>query len=407
MTRQPTWAAWIALAAAASEALCARAQEADAAAAQVLGAEIEELRRALAARDQVIRNLISRIEQLERAVGAADLAQAVPATPAEPAAGASTAPVEAPSSPPGAAAPAPELAADDQQLIRAAFERTLIERGGLLLPAGTFELEPTLTYAHSSAESLVIDGFTIFPVLVVGDIFSERRQRSTTTMALTARFGLPWKSQLELRVPFLYEDISRVTGDGEEIKAHDSGRGDIELAWSRDLPRPFGRGPQWLGSLRWKAATAQDPFGLDAEEELPFGSGFETLSASLTGVTVLDPVVFFGTLSYTEAIGDYKGDARINPGDTWGLQFGMAIALNLETSMSVIFDQSSTERTQLDGVEVPGTYINAGTLSIGVTRSLPSGRSIGTNLVIGLSEDSPDLQVGFAVPFRPGSSARD
>jgi hypothetical protein len=85
----------------------------------------------------------------------------------------------------------------------------------------------------------------------------------------------------------------------------------------------------------------------------------------------------------------------------------MAIALNLETSMSVIFDQSSTERTQLDGVEVPGTYINAGTLSIGVTRSLPSGRSIGTNLVIGLSEDSPDLQVGFAVPFRPGSSARD
>jgi hypothetical protein len=379
------------------------AQPTDSAAAPGLGAEIEELRRALAVRDQVIRNLITRIEQLERTIGGPASAGAATA-PAVPVAASAPGASEASAAPAAGGEPGPALAADDQQLIRAAFERTLIERGGLLLPPGTFELEPSLTYSHSSAESLVIDGFTIFPVLVVGDIFSERRQRSTTTMALTTRFGLPWQSQLELRVPLIYEDISRVTGDGEEIKVHDHGHGDLELAWSRDLPRFFGRGPQWLGSLRWKAATAQDPFGPDAEEELPFGSGFETISASLTGVSVLDPVVFFGTLSYTEAVGDHKGGFRINPGDTTGLQFGMAIALNLETSVSVIFDQSSTERTTLDGVDVPGTYVNAGTLSIGATRSLPSGRSIGTNLVIGLSEDSPDLQVGFAMPFRP---ARD
>lgn len=342
---------------------------------------IEELRRALGVRDQVIRNLITRIEHLERSVQESSAQAAPPAAP-EP------------------AAPAPVPSIEDQQLIRAAFERTLIDRGGLLLPRWTFEVEPSTSYAHSSSESLVIDGFTIFPVLVVGDIFSERVRRNTLTTSLTARLGLPWRSQLEVRAPYIYEDSSRLTGDGEELKLSDHGVGDLEIALSRDLPRFFGRGPQLLGSLRWKMVTARDPFGLDDDEQIPFGSGFHTLTASVTGVSVLDPVVFFGTVSYTEALAARKGELAIDPGERIGLQLGMALSLNLETSLSFAFEQSFTSRTRLEGVEVPGTYVNTGTVSIGMSRSLPSGRAFDTNLAIGLSEDSPDLQLGFSMPFR-------
>lgn len=342
---------------------------------------IEELRRALGVRDQVIRNLITRIEHLERSVQESSAQAAPPAAP-EP------------------AAPAPVPSIEDQQLIRAAFERTLIDRGGLLLPRWTFEVEPSTSYAHSSSESLVIDGFTIFPVLVVGDIFSERVRRNTLTTSLTARLGLPWRSQLEVRAPYIYEDSSRLTGDGEELKLSDHGVGDLEIALSRDLPRFFGRGPQLLGSLRWKMVTARDPFGLDEDEQIPFGSGFHTLTASVTGVSVLDPVVFFGTVSYTEALAARKGELAIDPGERIGLQLGMALSLNLETSLSFAFEQSFTSRTRLEGVEVPGTYVNTGTVSIGMSRSLPSGRAFDTNLAIGLSEDSPDLQLGFSMPFR-------
>jgi len=350
--------------------------------------QIEELRRAIGVRDQVIRNLITRIENLERSMsGAGDRpaeadAPATVAVSATPATRASTPTVE------------------DQQLIRAAFERTLIDRGGLLLPPWTFELEPATSYAHSSSEDLVIDGFTIFPVLIVGDIFSERVQRDTLTTSLTARLGLPWSSQLEVRASHVYEDVSRLGGDGQETKVSDQGYGDIEIGLSRDLPQFFDGGPQLLASLRWKMATARDPFELDDKRQLAFGSGFETLTASLTGVSVLDPVVFFGTLSYTEAFGARKGGQRIEPGDRIGLQLGMALALNLETSLSLAFEQSFSERTRLDGKEVPGTFVNTGTASIGMSRTLPSGRAFDANLGIGLSEDSPDLQLGFSMPFR-------
>lgn len=352
-------------------------------------AQLAELRRALAVRDQAIRNLIQRVQELELAVNELGVRALLPAAPPAPPAGQSA-----------AGQPAASAEAVDQQLINAAFERTLIERGGLLLPFGRFEIEPSLGYAHSSSENLVIDGFTIFPVLVVGDIYSERRRRNTYMTTLTARFGLPWKSQLELRLPFIYGDDNRLTGDGRELRVSDHGIGDLEIALSRDLPRLFGRGPMLLGALRWKLTTARDPFGLDPEQQLPFGSGFQSLTGSLTGVSVVDPVVFFGTLSFTQTFAARKGDNRIEPGKSAGLQMGMALSLNLETSMSMAFEQSFTRRTRLNGAALAGTYVSNGTFSIGVSRVFPGGRSFDTSVAIGLSEDSPDLQLGFSMPFR-------
>lgn len=347
---------------------------------------IEELSRALNVRDQVIRNLITRMEQLESAVNGM--------------AGRNTASTAAQDAQVAAAMPTSRSATQDQQLIRAAFERTLIDRGGLLLPSGAYEFEPTISYAHSSSENLVIDGFTIFPVLVVGDIVSERLRRDTMTASISARLGLPWKSQIEVRVPWILEDSSRFQGDGEEIRIRDQGVGDLEVALSRDLPRIFGRGPQLLGSLRWKATTARDPFGLDPEKQIPFGTGFQSLTASLTGVSVLDPAVFFSTLSYTHTYAATREGNRIAPGRRYGLQMGMALALNLETSLSLGFEQSFTRRTRFNYEAVPGSYVNTGTLSLGLSRAFANGRSFNTSLAVGMSEDSPDLQLAFSAPLR-------
>jgi hypothetical protein len=82
------------------------------------------------------------------------------------------------------------------------------------------------------------------------------------------------------------------------------------------------------------------------------------------------------------------------------LQFGTALALNLDTSINFAFGQQFTRRTEVAGLELPGSYVNTGTLSIGVSRVLASGRSLDGSLAIGLSEDSPDLQLMLSMPFR-------
>ena len=270
-----------------------------------------------------------------------------------------------------------------------------------MLPSGTFEVDTSVSYSHSSAEALTIDGFTIFPVLIVGDVVSERIQRDTMTAAATARLGLPWDMQAELRVPYIHDESSRVSGSGEETKLSRSGLGDVELALSRQLWSAADGGLDVLGTLRWKSATGDDAFG-SSSERLALGSGFNALSASLTAVSVLDPVVFFGGLSYTRTLAEEKSGLRIAPGDAFGLQFGTALALNLDTSINFAVAQQFSRRTEVNGHELPGSYVNTGTLSIGLSRVLMSGTSFDSSLIIGLSEDSPDLQLAFSMPFRAG-----
>ena len=348
---------------------------------------ITQLQQQLATRDQVIRNLIRRIEQLEQAVGTL-----------QPQATAAQEQAPAPAAQSGEGPSAAEL---DLNRLRTAFQRTLIDRGGLVLPSGTFEVDTSLSYSHSSAEALTIDGFTIFPVLIVGDVVSERIQRDTMTAAATARLGLPWDMQAELRVPYIRDESNRVSGSGEEKKLASSGLGDVELALSRQLWSSSSGGLDVLGTLRWKAATGDDAFGASTEQ-LALGSGFNALSASMTAVSVLDPVVFFGGLSYTRTLSDEKSGLRIAPGDAFGLQFGTALALNLDTSINFAVAQQFTRRTDVNGQELAGSYVNTGTLSIGLSRVLMSGTSFDSSLVIGLSEDSPDLQLAFSMPFRSG-----
>ncbi len=363
---------------------------------------IAELREQLAVRDQAIRNLVRRIEQLEGAVTQLHT-QAQLTSTTDSGLRPATHTVETSSS--QTMAPAAASADDtggveiDLSRLRTAFERTLLDRGGLVLPTGTLELDTSLAYSHSSSEALTIDGFTIFPVLVVGDIVSERVRRDTMIASATARLGLPWELQAELRVPYIREESSRLSGSGEEKKLSGSGLGDIELALSRQLWSSLNGGIDVLGTLRWKSTTGRDAFGLEPNQ-IPFGTGFDSFSASLTGVSVLDPVVFFGGLSYTKTLAEKKEGVSIEPGDSIGLQFGTALALNLDTSINFAFGQQFTRRTEVAGLELPGSYVNTGTLSIGVSRVLASGRSLDGSLAIGLSEDSPDLQLMFSMPFR-------
>ncbi len=388
-------------------------ETADAQTLRAVQAEVEALRQALGVRDQIIGDLLRRLEQLEAA--AADPAGA--ATPAP----ASTAPSSGATETPGGGQvsggaepeePAESVDAliaeaaeaeriEQERLIRAAFEQTLIDRGGLLLPQRAFELDGSLTYISSSSDRIVVDGFTILPVLVVGDIVNERIRTDIIHTTLTARYGLPRDWQLEVRAPFGYQRRSTVTAENEQQTVSNTGLGDMELAVSRQLLRGGGRRPDLLASLRWKTTTGDDPFSPEAgSRQLSLGSGFDSISAGLTAVHVVDPVVFFAGLSYTYNDPINIEGGRFKSGDTIGAQLGLAISLNLDTSVSFAFDQQYTSASKLDGSRLPGSSLVTGTFNVGASYAVTPDSTFDFGVRIGVTADSPDLQVSLGLPLR-------
>jgi hypothetical protein len=104
--------------------------------AETAAQKIERLQRQVDQRDQVIADLLRRMAAVEQQVAKptrpSPLAPAQPA-PAQPAADRPASPAEEAAEP-----------GDDPR----ALERTLVQRGGLLLPAGRFEIEPEFTYTY-------------------------------------------------------------------------------------------------------------------------------------------------------------------------------------------------------------------------------------------------------------------
>lgn len=304
-----------------------------------------------------------------------------------------------PAEPPAAAAELEVLPDDQNRLVRAAFQRRLLERGGLLLPSGALDVDLSLRYLTTSSDRIVIDGFTILPVLVVGDIVSERVRHDFTEVSATARLGLPWDMQASLRVPAAYQQRRVVTAENDETTAYDFDLGDVELEVSRQLHKSRGVWPDLLASVRWKTDTGANPLNAEAGD-LTLGSGYDALGGTLTAVSVSDPVVFFGGVSYTHNFAAGTDIGHYEPGYGYGFDAGLALALNLGSSLSFSYDHRVTTAGSLDGRTIPGSRSSAGVFTIGASLSATPSRTLDFSVGIGLTEDAPDVIVTTSLPLR-------
>jgi hypothetical protein len=293
-----------------------------------------------------------------------------------------------------------------------ALDQALVVRGGLLLPPGTLEIDNTTSYFSASSDHVTIDGFALLPILVVGDITSERVREDFLLPTFTARLGLPKRLQMDFTVPYGYALNRTVDALGNQTSASQFGIGDIQAGISRQLTFERGRMPDLLANLRFKSVTGANSYSL-ASSQTSLGSGFYAFQGNLTVAKSSDPVVFFGNLSYTENLaarhtipstdptnptGTEIGHFR--PGSSYGFQLGSILALNTETSMTLGWDQRFTRATQLNGTTLPGSYLVEGTLRLGTSYLYAPGRTIDLSFGVGLTPDTPNLQFSVGFPFR-------
>lgn len=323
---------------------------------------------------------------------------------------------QAETSPPQHVGKAPEPAKDSRppEIAR------IFEQPGVLSPRGKFTLEPSLQYSYSSNNRVALVGFAIIPSLVIGQIDVRSVNRSTFVGALTARYGLTNRFEVEARVPYVKRDDSTITrqlaqaSEGDSVfDSSGSGVGDVEIAARYQLNDGGGDQPYYIGGLRVKTRTGKDPFSVDVDPStnlttsLPTGSGFYGIQPSLTVIYPSDPAVFFGSLSYLwnikRDVNKTVGDATfgtVDPADAIGFNFGMGLALNEKASFSLGYDHSIIGKDKVNGdTATLAQTRQVGSLLVGYSYRLNHTTSFSLSLGAGLTSEAPDLQLTMRVPY--------
>lgn len=309
----------------------------------------------------------------------------------------------------------------------------IFEQTGVLTPRGKYVLEPSMQFGYSSSNRVALVGYTIIPALLIGLVDVREIKRNTFTAALTGRYGVTSRFELEARLPYVYRSDSTVsreifTGTAAENVFETSGKaiGDIELAARYQLNDGGADKPYYIASLRYKSRTGRDPFdvvtdcktrctgnttGTGLPLDLPTGSGFHSLQPSLTWLYPSDPAVLFGSFSYLHNFkrdnvsrkvldGEQEFIGTVAPGDVIGFNFGMGLALNEKTSFSIGYDHNSVGRTKQDDKTVAGSVrTQLATLLLGYSYRVTDKTSLSVSVGAGLTRDTPDVSLTFRLPM--------
>ena len=278
------------------------------------------------------------------------------------------------------------------------LERALIQRGGILLPKGKLQLEPSLTWAHFSSNRINIQGFNVLPVIVIGHISTETVKRDIFIQNNSIKYGLLHNLQGEIRIPLRLEhDRTTNTDFGTEKTQYKKGIGDIEMSLSRQIGWEHGFIPDLLATVSVKSNTGESIYD---DKAIGLGTGHWAVRGGLVAVKSSDPAVVFGAINYTLNMKrDITGIGEIDPGDSIGYSIGTAIALSYQTAINFSFDHSVSEKTLRNGGTVAGTFVNSASLKTGFTWAINEKRSVDFGVAVGLTTDAPDTSVTVSFPY--------
>jgi hypothetical protein len=310
----------------------------------------------------------------------------------------------------------------------------IFETPGVLTPRGKLVFEPSVQYGYSSSNRVALVGYTVIPALLIGLLDVREVKRNTTTGTATFRYGFDNRLELEAKIPYVYRSDSTVsrelfTGTAAERAFETSGKGigDIELGWRYQLNDGGVDTPYYIAGLRFKSRTGRDPFqvvtdcqtrcvgqnvtGTGLPLDLPTGSGFYSVQPSVTWLLPSDPAIFFGGFSYTKNFkrgnvyrtvlnGGKELLGTVEPGDVFGFNFGMGLALNERASFSIGYDHNSVGRMHQNGLVIPGSVrVQLGTLLLGYSYRLKNNRTLSVSVGAGLTRDTPDVTLMVRMPF--------
>jgi hypothetical protein len=349
------------------------------------------------------------------APGGAQTAQAAsPAPPAAP----SAAPISGPS---------PQQQ-EEQRVLQTAHE--LSSTGGVLTPEGDLVVDPSIEYDYWNQNEVNVSGFSIVPGITFGNINIQRVQANYETTAVTLRYGVTNRLEMNLKVPIVYATGSTTTqplGPNAQIFSPGASAfniGDIQLGASYQINSGNDGWPIFLGNLLFKTTTGTSPFSVPIittndpngtllagiQKTLPTGTGFYTLEPNVTMLLPTSPAVLFANILYgvnfsrhveiANISGAAPTPATIGPGNYLSGTFGLGFAVNDQTSMTFSYQQEHVWPTTENGTEIGGSSYDFGTFNFGLGFAITKNINVNLGAGIGVGPNNPVAKILFEVPIR-------
>jgi hypothetical protein len=307
---------------------------------------------------------------------------------------------------------------------------TLANSGGILTPKGQFIIDPSLEYDYWAQNQLALNGFTIIPGITFGNIFIDRIEQSFLTAAVTGRYGITDRLEVNVKLPYVvaYGTTSTQNVGPDAISlspsSHAAHIGDIQLGASYQFNSGDNGWPVFVGNLLFKTVTGQSPYEVPIytvddpngaflagiPKKLPTGTGFYSLEPSLTVFYATAPGVLFGNIQYTENFarnfdvpnpgGGPAVSENLQPGNALAATLGLGFALNDKASMTFSYEQEYVFGSSVNDHKLGGSAYSFGTFNFGLGYTVSARTSVNFGVGIGAGPNAPAAKILIEVPMR-------
>ena len=319
------------------------------------------------------------------------------------------------------------------QPVRTEAENAVVQREHAPLFDRKLTLDWGISDTYYDRRQLQLSGFLALDAIFLGNINLGQTKSHQVMADLDARYGLTDRISFDVDVPYVYRHSNFIVGGAggaasalSDASGSSSAIGDVNFGIYYQLLKESGNWPDVVGSLRIKAPTGTSPFGIKlvqvdpnntslvAPTKLPTGTGFWNVTAGLSVLKTYDPVVLFGSLSYTynparpfsdvSSVEGQSTPAKVKLGDIiqWGA--GVALAFSEKDSASVSYTMAiePESKTQAPGQgwqKVAGSETVAAAVNFGLNHVVNKHLTINGSVSIGLTPDAPNFVVGVRFPY--------
>ncbi len=319
------------------------------------------------------------------------------------------------------------------QPVRTEAENAVVQREHAPLFDRKLTLDWGISDTYYDRRQLQLSGFLALDAIFLGNINLGETKSHQVMADLDVRYGLTDRISLDVDVPYVYRHSNFIVGGAggaasalSDASGSSSAIGDVNFGIYYQFLKESGNWPDVVGSVRVKAPTGTSPFGIKlvqvdpnntslvAPTKLPTGTGFWTVTAGLSVLKTYDPVVLFGSLSYTYNLARSFSDvssvqgqsqpAKVKLGDIIQGGAGVAVAFSEKDSASVSYTmaiepQSETQAPGQGWQKVAGSETVAAAVNFGLNHVVNKHLTVSGSVSIGLTPDAPNFVVGVRFPY--------